>query len=50
MNQYGYIRVSTKEQHIDRQLAALQPYNIPKKIFTAIINLEKILSVRLIKR
>ena len=31
MNQYGYIRVSTKEQHIDRQLAALQPYNIPKK-------------------
>ena len=25
------MRVSTKEQNIDRQLAALEPYNIPKK-------------------
>ena len=28
---YAYIRVSTKEQHIDRQLMALGPYKIPKK-------------------
>lgn len=28
---YAYIRVSTKEQNIDRQLVALEPYNIPKK-------------------
>ena len=31
MTIYAYIRVSTKEQNIDRQLAALEPYNIPKK-------------------
>ena len=28
---YAYIRVSTKEQNIDRQLAALEPYHIPKQ-------------------
>ena len=28
---YAYIRVSTKEQNIDRQLVALEPYNIPKR-------------------
>ena len=31
MNQFAYIRVSTKEQHTDRQLAALEPYHIPSK-------------------
>ena len=29
--QYAYIRVSTKEQNIDRQMLALEPYHIPKK-------------------
>lgn len=31
MEQYAYIRVSTKEQNIDRQLLALEQYNIPAK-------------------
>lgn len=31
MEEYAYVRVSTKEQNIDRQLVALEPYNIPKK-------------------
>ena len=31
MNQYAYVRVSTKEQKIDRQLAALRGFDIPKK-------------------
>ncbi|MBQ6611821.1 MAG: recombinase family protein [Oscillospiraceae bacterium] len=31
MAYHAYVRVSTKEQNIDRQLAALEPYNIPKK-------------------
>jgi len=31
MAEYAYIRVSTKEQNIERQLIALEPYNIPKK-------------------
>lgn len=31
MNQFAYIRVSTKEQHTDRQLAALEPYRIPAR-------------------
>ncbi len=31
MNKYAYIRVSTKEQNIDRQYMALQPYCIPKE-------------------
>ena len=31
MAEFAYMRVSTKEQNIDRQLAALEPYNIPKK-------------------
>lgn len=30
MNIYGYIRVSTQEQNEDRQIIALEPYNIPK--------------------
>lgn len=28
---YGYIRVSTKEQHTDRQLAAMEQYHIPER-------------------
>lgn len=28
---YGYIRVSSKEQHTDRQLAAMREYEIPKR-------------------
>ena len=28
---FGYIRVSTREQHIDRQRAALAPFDIPKQ-------------------
>lgn len=31
MMQYGYIRVSTKEQHTDRQWVALEPYHIPDR-------------------
>lgn len=31
MKEYAYIRVSTKEQNVDRQLLALKPYNIPKE-------------------
>ena len=28
---YAYVRVSTKEQNIDRQLAALKPHRIPEE-------------------
>ena len=28
---YGYVRVSTKEQHTDRQMEALAAYDIPRK-------------------
>ena len=31
MEQYGYIRVSTKDQNIDRQILALEEYHIPRK-------------------
>lgn len=31
MKKYAYIRVSTKEQNVDRQLIALRPYDIPNK-------------------
>ena len=31
MNQYAYVRVSTKEQNEDRQLIAVQGLNVPKK-------------------
>ena len=31
MEQYAYIRVSTKEQNIDRQISAIEAYHIPKK-------------------
>lgn len=29
MKQYAYIRVSSKDQNVDRQLAALEPYHLP---------------------
>ena len=31
MKQYAYIRVSTKEQNVDRQIWALEPYHISKR-------------------
>lgn len=31
MEQYAYIRVSTKEQNVDRQILALKPYHISKE-------------------
>lgn len=31
MKTYAYIRVSTKEQNIDRQIMALEPYDVPKR-------------------
>lgn len=31
MSEFAYIRVSTKEQSIARQMMALEPYHIPKK-------------------
>jgi len=31
MQQYAYIRVTTKEQNIERQLVALEPYGVPQK-------------------
>lgn len=31
MNEFAYVRVSTKEQNIDRQIMALQEYHIPQK-------------------
>jgi DNA invertase Pin-like site-specific DNA recombinase len=43
MKKYAYVRVSTKEQNIDRQLHALESFDIPKKMFIAIINQERIL-------
>lgn len=49
MEQYAYIRVSTKEQNVERQIFALEPYHIPKKIFIVIISRGKILSVRRIR-
>ena len=34
-NMYGYIRVSSKDQHVDRQKIALTEYGIPERdLFT----------------
>lgn len=49
MEKYAYIRVSTKEQNIDRQLVALKPYGIPEQNTTVITNQVKILIVQLTK-
>ena len=38
MEQYAYIRVSTKEQHIDRQIMALKPYSISPKNYICLFN------------
>ena len=47
MERYAYIRVSTKEQNIDRQILALQPYNVAER---NIYCLARTLSARLIRR
>lgn len=31
MKRYAYIRVSTKEQNVDRQILTLEPYHISKR-------------------
>ena len=31
MKTYAYVRVSTKEQNLDRQLIALEEYHVPKR-------------------
>lgn len=49
MKRYAYIRVSTKEQNIERQILALKPYNISKKIFIVIISRVKTFNVQHIK-
>lgn len=49
MEQYAYIRVSTKEQNVERQIFALDRIIFPRKIFIVIISLGKILSVRRIR-
>ena len=33
MEQYAYIRVSTKEQNVERQIFALETYHIPSRRF-----------------
>lgn len=30
-NLYGYVRVSTKEQNLDRQILALREFGVPEK-------------------
>lgn len=31
MNTYAYLRVSTREQHLDRQILALEPFDVPER-------------------
>ena len=31
MSEYAYVRVSTRDQNIDRQLAAHEPYRLPEE-------------------
>ena len=45
----AYVRVSTREQNIDRQLAALKPYKIPKRISFVITSPAKTSTVRSIR-
>ncbi len=42
--EYGYARVSTKEQNETRQLLALNEYGIPRKKSILISSLEKTLN------
>lgn len=49
MAKYAYIRVSTKEQNIDRQLVALKPYGIPEQNIYCDYHQVKILIVQLTK-
>jgi len=44
VTKYAYVRVSTKEQNIDRQLMALEPYGIQKKTSSVITSPAKILT------
>ena len=46
---YGYARISTINQHIDRQIEALLKSGIKKKIFILIMNQIKILIEKTIK-
>ena len=36
--EYGYVRVSSKDQNIDRQMNAMKQYHIDKKRYMQIIN------------
>lgn len=49
-NVYGYIRVSTREQNIERQMISLQEAGVSEKIFILTNRVAKIFSVRLIKK
>ena len=46
---YAYIRVSTKQQCIDRQYEEIKALGIEKNVFISIKNLAKILFVQNIK-
>ena len=49
MEQYAYIRVSTKEQNVDRQLAAIESYDLPPKNIYCDYQSERILTDRHIR-
>lgn len=46
---YGYVRVSTSTQNIDRQMEEMLNQEIDEKIFTLIINQVRILKGKVIK-
>ncbi|MFR7620766.1 MAG: recombinase family protein [Blautia sp.] len=50
MEHYAYVRVSTKEQNIDRQKIALEVYQIPEQNIYCDYQSGKILNVLNIKR
>ena len=43
MKKYGYVRVSTKEQNLDRQIAVMREEKVEEKIYTRNRYLVKIL-------